>query len=147
MKLILVRHGQAPYREGSPERELSEQGRAQVLALADYLQRENFIPAKIVHSGVLRAEQTATILWESFAQCTPRPSLEVGQDLKSESPVSVWAERLEDWPDDLMLVGHMPYMSSMVKHLAGDFVDFPTGQGAILQRSTERHWGLLAKSF
>ena len=141
MKLILVRHGHAPHREG--KRSLSERGEREVRILADYLAQKGFLPERIFHSDLLRAEQTACLLQESFTNVP----LEVSEDLRPESPVSHWHERLDDWRGDLMLVGHMPYMPIMTKTLIGELMDFPTAQAVILEKKTQDDWMLVSRSW
>ena len=140
MKLILVRHGHAPHREG--KRSLSERGEEEVRALAEYLNQKGFLPERIFHSDLLRAEQTARLLQES---CTDIP-LEISEDLRPESPVSHWHERLNDWRENLMLVGHMPYMPIMAKTLIDQWMDFPTAQAVILEKKAQ-NWTLINRSW
>ena len=144
MKLILVRHGHAPFVEGRSSRSLSPQGIEEVRSLAAYLSREKLTPHKIIHSGILRAEQTATLLKDHLA---PHLSLEPGEHLKPESSLSHWLSLLPGLEKDLMLVGHMPYMSLMVKKLSGKSTPFPTGHAVILEKNPAGRWSIDGQSF
>ncbi len=144
VKLTLVRHGHAPSIDGHSPRSLSPQGIEEVSSLAIYLKREKLIPKKIIHSGILRAEQTATLLRDNL---NPDLSLEQAENLKPESPLFHWSNLLLSLTEDLMLVGHMPYMGLMVEELSGEPIPFPTGHAVILERSTEGSWSIIKKSF
>ena len=59
MKLYLVQHGEACAEDVDPERPLTAQGRADVERLAAFLQQAGIQVGRVIHSGKLRAEQTA----------------------------------------------------------------------------------------
>lgn len=63
MKLYLVQHGEALSKEQDTKRSLSEQGRREVERMANFLATAGVRVARICHSGKLRAQQTAEILW------------------------------------------------------------------------------------
>ena len=62
MRLYIVQHGDAVPRDVDPARPLSEQGRADIQRLADYLSEHEIEIAQIFHSGKTRAKETAEIL-------------------------------------------------------------------------------------
>ena len=67
MDVYLVQHGQALSDEQDPQRPLSDEGRAEVTKVAEFLgarQSRLIDPpiTKVCHSGKLRARQTAEIL-------------------------------------------------------------------------------------
>jgi len=62
MRLYLVQHGEAKREEEDPSRPLTENGRREVEIVAKFLSEAGIKIDKILHSGKLRAAQTAEIL-------------------------------------------------------------------------------------
>jgi phosphohistidine phosphatase SixA len=62
MRLYLVQHGDAVPERLDPERPLSASGRREVQAVARLLADTGVRAAHVVHSGKLRAQQTAELL-------------------------------------------------------------------------------------
>ncbi len=61
MRIYLVQHGEAVAKDVDPERPLSEQGHNDVEKIATFLGNTQLGMERILHSGKLRAEQTAEI--------------------------------------------------------------------------------------
>lgn len=60
-------------------------------------------------------------------------------------PVAAVAEEVQDWPDDTMLVGHLPLMAKLVSRLiSGDentpLVEFTPGSVVCLERPETGGW-------
>ncbi len=62
MRIYLARHGDATGPEENPRRPLSAKGRAEVERMASFLARSGVRPRRVIHSGKLRAGETAAIL-------------------------------------------------------------------------------------
>jgi phosphohistidine phosphatase len=62
MRLYLVQHGDAVPEQDDPQRPLSAMGRRQVDAIARWLASAGVRPERTIHSGKLRAQQTAELL-------------------------------------------------------------------------------------
>ncbi len=62
MQLVLVQHGEALPESIDPARPLTEHGREDVKQLATLLEAKGVRVARIVHSGKLRAKDSAAIL-------------------------------------------------------------------------------------
>ncbi|MFT6070130.1 MAG: phosphohistidine phosphatase [Bacteriovoracaceae bacterium] len=107
MKIYLVRHGEAEGAEINPERPLTKNGEKQVILLASTIRRKHFAIDEIIHSGVLRAEQTALILQKELGLNHP---VNQGEDLLPGSDPKVWFDQLHQSKKNIMLVGHMPFM-------------------------------------
>jgi phosphohistidine phosphatase len=76
MRLYIVQHGDAVPKDISPNRPLSDRGRADIQRLTEWLSSRNIQVEQILHSGKVRAKETAEIL---------RPLLESrGQILASD---------------------------------------------------------------
>ncbi|WP_423062863.1 phosphohistidine phosphatase SixA [Candidiatus Paracoxiella cheracis] len=141
MKLYCVRHGHA---ESEPdtkgERPLNEQGKQEVAKVAEYLAHRGVHVSHIMHSGKLRAEQTALILANAVMN---GQSVEATDLLEPSRAVTPLVEILQNWHDDTMLVGHMPFMSQLVSALilnddGYNIVRFPPGTIVCLEQYEHR---------
>ncbi len=66
METIVVQHGEAVEESVNPERPLSKKGQEQFNRLAQFLKIINWKPDIIIHSGILRAYESAAIVAEKF---------------------------------------------------------------------------------
>lgn len=115
MLVYLVRHGEAVDQMEDTARPLSEKGNRGMEGLAALLaQRFKVLPGHIYHSPKLRAAQTAGII-SSAVQKAPVP-VETNGLAPMDDP-AVWAEQLEVMDKDVMLAGHLPYMSRLASLL------------------------------
>ncbi len=144
MRLYLVQHGLANDTNEDVTRPLSGQGREDITRTAGFLSLfEKPHPVKIMHSGKLRAQQTASM----FAEAWGNIPVEAVADLNPMDDALLWAERLASLDDDVMLVGHLPYL----QRLAGlmicadpnrEVVRFRNGGVLCLER-TNTGWSIL----
>ncbi len=114
MKLYLVQHGEAAPKEIDPERPLTQQGQEDIGRIAAALAQAEIGATRILHSGKLRARQTADLYGAAIA-----PGIEAG--------VSDRIDPLDDpagfdWQaasggEDTMLVGHLPFMAKFAAQL------------------------------
>jgi phosphohistidine phosphatase len=122
MKLYLVQHGEAAATEVDPERPLTAAGREAVSRLAGLLGARQIQVDHIIHSGKLRASQTATILAESIG---PGIALEVYDSIAPMDTPAVIAEEISHWQEDALVVGHLPFMAKLATLLVSDRTDPP----------------------
>ena len=141
MRLYLVRHGEAHSESEDPRRSLTDKGRTDVKLVAAAAQKRGIQPATILHSGKLRARQTA----ELFAEILSFPKgIEISFGLAPDDPVEPWAGRLNGAQEDLMLVGHLPHLDRLASLLlsredrAGN-IHFRTATTLCLERHAT-HW-------
>lgn len=114
MRLYLVQHGDAKDKEEDPERPLTEAGTCDVKKVAEFLQSLELPLSVVWHSGKTRARQTAEILAEAFSVAEGV----VQQDgLSPKDDVKPVAEKLAASSSDVMVVGHMPFMSKIAAQL------------------------------
>jgi phosphohistidine phosphatase len=141
MLLYLVQHARALEKEEDPERALSEQGWSDVKKMASFVSGStNVRPAIVFHSGKTRARQTAETLGTSV-------SVQPTDGLEPLADPSVWAQRLADIYEDIMLVGHLPHLSRLAGLLlCGEqdrqVVDFRNAGIVCLQRDPSGDWSL-----
>ncbi len=137
MRVYLVQHGLAKDKNEDAERPLSDQGREDVTRCAGFLGLfEKPRPSKILHSGKLRAEQTAKM----FAEAWGGTEVERTLDLAPDDDPSIWSAHLASMSDDVMLVGHLPHLQRLAGLLVcGDpgceAVHFRNGGVVCLQKN------------
>ncbi|MBF0248253.1 MAG: phosphohistidine phosphatase SixA [Alphaproteobacteria bacterium] len=107
MRLYLVRHGKAETGAEEADRHLSARGRADVEAVADYLADQELKVARVVHSTLARARETAEIFASRLA---PGAALEELAGIEPWGDVKAFAKRIEKWDQDTMVCGHEPFM-------------------------------------
>ncbi len=114
MRLYLVQHGEARSEAEDPTRPLMEKGRTEVRRVAAGAQNLAVSPVKILHSGKLRAQQTAELFAEALH---PSKGIEAASGLSPNDPVQPWRERLNQQDADFMLVGHLPHLHRLASLL------------------------------
>ncbi len=114
LRCYLVRHGEAVSAALDPQRPLSAHGRAQVAELGQLALSRNVTVAEVLHSGILRARQTAEIL-AGYLQPPGGLRLSVGL-LPEDDPECVKIE-LEAAVEPILLVGHLPFMDRLASLL------------------------------
>ena len=67
MNIYLVQHGEAVAKEVDPERPLTESGRSDVRRMASFLGAAGVRVSRIMHSGKVRAKETAELLAAAVA--------------------------------------------------------------------------------
>lgn len=115
MRLYLVRHGEYILNDPDKTGELSPKGIADVTKIAEFIQPLQLNAATILHSGKPRAKQTAEILAQKgFATAEP-PKMQAG--LNPEDAVAEIISEIIHWGDDVVLVGHLPFMGRFLSKL------------------------------
>jgi phosphohistidine phosphatase len=145
MRLYLVQHGAALAREADPARPLSEAGRQDVQAMADFLRGAGIRVERVWHSGKSRAEQSAQLLAKAVL---PRGRIEQVGGIGPDDDVAGFVSDADVWEQDILVVGHLPFLSRLVARLvAGDpeheVVGFVPGSVVCLQRCDIDRWLLL----
>jgi phosphohistidine phosphatase len=145
MRLYLVQHGHALPKEVDAERPLSERGRSDVERVAAFLGRAGIWTAAVVHSGKTRARQTAEIL----AAAVARPGcIEARSGIDPNDDAQPVAGEAGAWGEDVMLVGHLPFMGRLASRLCAQdddagVVGFEPGSVVCLERRTDGGWRLV----
>ena len=144
MKLYLVQHGDALAKEIDPERPLSERGRGDVQRTASFLDQAGVRVTHVLHSGKKRAEETAELLAASVGGARP----EKIPGIDPLDPTPEFAQTVNAWTADTMVVGHLPFMGKLVSYLvSGDetatTVTFRPGAVVCLERSEDGPWSIV----
>ena len=145
MRLYLVQHGEAKREEEDPSRPLTERGRAEIEETARFLAEAGIRVERILHSGKLRASQTAEIIAHKLK---PSKGVEKAEALEPMADPRIWAEKLEKLDEDLMLVGHLPHLRKLTSLLLigkeePEIVKFRYGAVACLEKGEKGSWSLI----
>jgi len=141
MQLYLVQHGEALSKDIDPERALSETGRNDVQRLASFLAGKVRV-ARVLHSGKARARQTADIL---AAAVVPGLKVEQFGGLSPNDSMEHFVQHVEEWGEDILVVGHLPFMAKLVARLAAGseeraIVAYRPGSIVCLETDEETGW-------
>lgn len=114
MKLWLLRHGAAePYQRHDADRQLTEQGRQQVLQAAEFLRAVSF--DRVLSSPYIRARQTAELLCTTLQRSE---TVEIVPWLTPEDDVREVVRKLDAYPvDNLLIVAHQPLLGFLASWL------------------------------
>jgi phosphohistidine phosphatase len=110
MNLYLIQHAQAFPKEQYADRPLTEEGYWQAQQTAEFLRRLNVSVRAVWHSGKTRALQTAKLFHAALKE--PAPLLK-HDGLSPEDDPEPIAEQIEKTGIDLMIVGHLPFLSRL----------------------------------
>ena len=110
MMVYLVQHAKPKPEEEDPQKPLSDQGRNDATKVSRFL--KNIHVQKVFHSGKLRAEQTGEILAKSL-----NAQLIKGGGLEPMAEPQIWADKLNNYSEDLMIVGHQPHLGKLASLL------------------------------
>ena len=144
MQLYLVQHGASKSESDDPQRGLTDEGRQTVEQMADHLSLLGLALDRIEHSEKLRARQTAEIMAERLR---PRQGTKQVCGMGPNDYVEPMQNRLRTESDNLMLVGHLPYLSRLAAMLLGVrkdrvVVEFRMGGVVRLDRNESGEWVL-----
>ena len=111
MDLYLMQHGQATTEAEHPERPLTDAGQAAVQRVAARARAAGVRVGYCVHSGKLRAEQTARLL---VGEIGAEASVQARAGLAPKDPVAPTVQWLGGVSEHqaLALVGHLPFLHS-----------------------------------
>lgn len=145
MRLYLVQHGEAVAKDIDPGRPLSVQGRADIERLAAWLREQGVEVALILHSGKIRARQTAELLQgllKSGGHIRQQDGL-----APNDSPAN-FLDAIQESDDDVLVASHMPFVVRLLalaiaKDPEQQLADFQPGTVACIQRDDAGDWQLI----
>ena len=145
MQVYLVQHGASKSEAEDPQRGLTDEGQGVVERTAEHLAGVGIPIDRIEHSDKLRARQTAEIL---ASKLKPRSGTSQISGLAPNDDIKSIRLRLQEEEKNLMLVGHLPYLSRLLSSLLlveedRPLVDFRMGGVVCLERLENRVWRLL----
>ena len=121
MALFLVQHGKSLAKDVDPDQGLSEEGVTETERIAKVAKDYGVNVKTIKHSVKTRARHTAEIF---AAALKPDGDIQEITGIKPMDDVSAAAEKINP-EDDVMLVGHLPFMERMTSHLITGSIEKP----------------------
>ena len=114
MKLYLIQHARAATKQEDTERPLTQEGFSDIHKIAGFLTSLDIKVDYLWHSGKKRAAQTAEVLAKVIEienQVATRESLGPNDD------VTILKNQIISDRKDIMIVGHMPFVSKLASLL------------------------------
>jgi len=144
MKLYLVQHGEAKPKEEDPDRHLTEKGVSDTERMAAFIMPLGLTVDAVWQSGKTRAEETANIL---VSVVSAESGVIQREGLEPNDDVAPVAKAVGGMIGDLMIVGHMPFVSKLASTLlAGNegagVVAFKNSGVVCLERGEDGRYGL-----
>lgn len=142
MRLYLVQHAKAASKQVDPQRPLTEEGQRDIQKVAAFIKPLNLCVDCLWHSGKKRAVQTAEILAEVIRINKAKIARD---DLGPNDDVTALKDELISGQQDIMIVGHLPFLSKLASVLLGgcesaNSVAFKNAGIVCLQRSEDNQW-------
>lgn len=142
MKLYLVQHAKAVPKEVDPQRLLTGEGLRDIQKIAEFIGPLHLCVDYLWHSGKRRAVQTAEVLAKVInVNIAPAER----QGLGPTDDVAVLRAELASVTDDIMIVGHLPFLDKLASLLltgceSANTVAFKQGGIVCLSRCDEDKW-------
>jgi phosphohistidine phosphatase len=121
MALFLVQHGKSLPKEEDPHKGLSQEGISVVERIANVAKVYGVHVTGIKHSGKKRARQTAEIFGSIL---NPELGIQETAGLNPLDDVTALSNKI-DSKDNIMFVGHLPFMERLTSHLITGSPDIP----------------------
>lgn len=121
MALYLIQHGKSLSKDQDPDQGLSAEGIAETERIAKLSKDAGVAVSQIRHSVKTRARQTAEIF---AAALNPDQGIQEVSGIKPLDDVAAYAADI-DPAEDIMLVGHLPFMERMTAFLITGSIDKP----------------------
>jgi phosphohistidine phosphatase len=119
MSLFLVQHGKNLPKDVDPEKGLSTEGKEEVKRIASLAGEHAISVSAIKHSGKKRARETAELFMEALNPGEGVRQIEGLSPLDDVTKLDVKAEQ------NVMLVGHLPFMEKLTSYLVTGSSDRP----------------------
>jgi phosphohistidine phosphatase len=121
MALYLIQHGKSLPKDQDPDQGLSAEGIAETERMARLAKDYAVAVSQIRHSLKARARQTAEIFAGAL---NPKQGIREVSGIKPLDDVAAYADEI-DPTEDIMLVGHLPFMERMTAFLITGSIDKP----------------------
>jgi len=121
MALLLVQHAKSLPKDKDLAKGLSEEGISEVERIAGIAKKYGVNVHLIMHSGKKRALQIAEIFASALK---PDGGIQEIEGINPLDDVAAFADKIEI-SDNLMLVGHLPFMERLTSHLITRSIEKP----------------------
>lgn len=144
MLIYLVQHAEANKEEDDPRRDLTQKGRLDIEAVSHLLKRLRVEVRQIFHSGKTRAQSTAEVLADHLR---PPEGTSEAPGLAPLDDPEIWADRIAQLEEDIILVGHLPHLARLAAVLmTGEkekkVINFQMGGAVRLRRMAAAQWAV-----
>jgi phosphohistidine phosphatase len=142
MKLYLVQHAKAASEQQDPQRSLTQEGRRELQKVTEFIKPLNLSVDYLWHSEKKRAIQTAELLAEAIEI---KKAKTMREGLGPNDDVAILKDKLDTATDDIMIVGHLPFLNKLASLLlagceSSNTVAFKNAGIVALARSEENQW-------
>lgn len=142
MKLYLVQHAKAASKDADPQRPLTEEGRRDIQKVAAFIKSLTLSVDYLWHSGKTRARQTADVLSEVVEV---KKEMAAHDGLSPNDNVTVLKNELISGRQDIMIVGHLPFLPKLASLLltsseSSNTVAFKNAGIVCLDYSDDNQW-------
>ena len=143
MFLFIVQHAQAKSEQEDIDRHLSEKGLSDIRKVSSFLSHQKELHINIIfHSGKTRTKQTAEVLAEYL---NLKQNVKEIYGLKPMDDPKIWIDRLNEFSENIMLVGHLPHLKQLTNFLLcgnseKNIIDFQMGGVLCLERDETNNW-------
>jgi len=146
ISLIIVRHGEAePQIEGKDDkdRKLVKKGVKQMKRVANFIDELGLNIDKVVSSPYLRAYQSAEEIINKLGVDSIK--IETYDELEPDKDPSEFIGKLKEFQDNItvLVVGHEPHLSNLIKALTGANVELKKGGIALVDYDLSNNKGVL----
>lgn len=121
MALYLIQHGKSLSKDQDPDQGLSAEGIAETERIANKAKDDGVTVSQIRHSVKTRARQTAEIFGGAL---NPKQGIREVSGIKPLDDVAEYAANI-DPVENIMLVGHLPFMERLTSFLITGSIDKP----------------------
>ena len=121
MALYLIQHGKSLSKDQDPDQGLSAEGIAETERIANQAKDDGVTVSQIKHSVKTRARQTAEIFAGAL---NPKQGIREVSGIKPLDDVAEYAANIDPL-ENIMLVGHLPFMESLTSFLIMGSIDKP----------------------
>lgn len=142
MKLYVAQHAESVPEDVDPKRPLSDSGIADARKMAHFVRLSGVKVETILHSGKLRARQTAELFSRSLLV---DGKIQEHPHLNPNDSVEEFAREITQWHGDVLVVGHLPFVATLVSFLTTHSIEHPLlafrpGSMVCLERSESGDW-------
>ncbi len=121
MYLLLMQHAKSKTKEDDPERGITDEGRNETLRTAKYLDNMDFNVDEIWHSSKKRSRETAELVTSVNNLHNILSEKDFLSPLDEVKPA---VKVLNSFNKNLMIVGHLPFLSKLASSLITGSEDF-----------------------
>jgi len=121
MALYLIQHGKSLSKDQDPDQGLSAEGIAETERIANQARDDGVAVSQIRHSVKTRARQTAEIFAGAL---NPKQGMREVSGIKPLDDAAAYAANI-DPVENVMLVGHLPFMERLTSFLIMGSIDKP----------------------